>query len=190
MSERGMTLVEVVVALCLFAVLAAGLMGLFLSGRVATAASSSKQEALCLARAIMEAVKASPVEWEGRVQGAGSDYVVLENKADDRDDAYKGFYLAIIEDTGQGQVRKIQSYEGSSRTAYVAPNWGTTPSTSSRYLVFRLGSELTDPDLDRVGVAAVSTLGSGLEKVTVTVRYRTPWGEREVSLVCERWKGI
>ncbi|ACX52813.1 hypothetical protein Adeg_1721 [Ammonifex degensii KC4] len=188
MNERGMTLVEVVVALCLFALLATGLMGLFLSGRVATAASSNKQEALCLARALMEAVKASPVEWEGEVQGAGPDYVVLEDKASDQDDAYKGFYLAIIEGAGQGQVRKIQSYDGSSHTAYVAPPWDTAPDTSSRYLIFRLEREL--PDTSKVAVTAEPSSQQGLEKVTVTVRYRTLWGVREVQLSGERRKGI
>ncbi|MGO0123283.1 type IV pilus modification PilV family protein [Desulfothermobacter acidiphilus] len=187
MDERGMSLLEVVVALCLFAVLSLGLFSLFLSGRMASAAGSGKQEALCLARAVMEAAKASPVEWEGQVRGAGSDYVVLENKADNQDGAYQDFYLAIIEGMGQGQVRKIQSYVGSSRTAYVAPSWSSTPDTSSRYLVFRLGSELGD--VERVAVTTTPSSTAGLEEVKVVVKYRTPWGEREVQLTCERWKG-
>jgi len=187
-NERGMTLLEVVVALCLFGLLASGMVGLFLSGQVATASNSRRQEALCLARALMEAVKASPAEWEGRVQRAGSNYVVLEkSKADDQDGAYQDFYLAIVEGAGQGQVRKITDYVGSSRTAYVVPSWSSTPDTSSRYLVFRVVSDLPDPT--RVVVTIRPSSQTALEEVKIVVKDSTPWGEREVQLTCERWKG-
>ena len=69
---------------------------------------------------------------------AGSSSIVLTGTVT-TDDFYNGWRIWIMSGTGEGQVRWIYDYEGSTRRAWIGDihgqthNWDTTPDTSSVY---------------------------------------------------------
>lgn len=183
--EEGFALVEVMVAFCLFALLAVALAGLFLNGQVMTALAQKRSGALELAQAVLEGVRQAPPEWEGKICGGSSNYAVLESKTQN---ISPGLYLALVRGTGEGQVRKITGYDPSTRRATVSPAWGTLPDSSTTYLVFALNpptGSLTDEELKRIRVTARDSSSSELE--TVTVKVSSPPPVQEVTLITERF---
>lgn len=48
---------------------------------------------------------------------------------------YQGMYVEIISGTGEGQIRRIKTYAGSTRIATIEPNWTTNPAGDSRYSI-------------------------------------------------------
>lgn len=81
-------------------------------------------------------VTASQAAVTGTAQaGSTSSTIVLATGASSTNDAYNGMYVRITGGTGNGQVRLITDYVGSTRTATVSPNWTTTPDATSTYSV-------------------------------------------------------
>jgi len=64
--------------------------------------------------------------------------IVLASDSSTTTDYYKDMFLKIINNTGQGQIRKIISYDGSTKTAIIEKDWNIIPNNTS---VYRLGSE-------------------------------------------------
>lgn len=48
---------------------------------------------------------------------------------------YQGAYVEIISGTGEGQIRRIKEYNGSTKVATVEPDWTTTPTNASVYSI-------------------------------------------------------
>jgi len=81
-------------------------------------------------------VVAGDVEQNGTVASATLNTVTLASGANATDDALNGMYIGIITGTGQYQARRITDYAGSTKTATVATNWHTTPTSANAYHVF------------------------------------------------------
>jgi len=91
----------------------------------------------------------------GSAQGGTSVSIVLANTESNVDNFYNGYWVYIVSGTGAGQVRRIKSYIGSSRTATIygnsdqttqvpveGLNYLTTPINSSVYQLFDCGYTL------------------------------------------------
>ncbi|MCK5044473.1 prepilin-type N-terminal cleavage/methylation domain-containing protein [Candidatus Parcubacteria bacterium] len=70
--------------------------------------------------------------------GSSINTIVLAVGSSAITDYYKDMFLKIIDNTGQGQLRKIISYDGSTKTAIIGEEWSIVPDNTS---VYRLGSE-------------------------------------------------
>jgi hypothetical protein len=62
-------------------------------------------------------------------------YITLDAGASAEDDAYNGMVVRLNGGTGSGQIRRIVDYVGSTKTAYVAWDWDTTPDATSEFVV-------------------------------------------------------
>lgn len=62
--------------------------------------------------------------------------ITLDASASASNDAYNGFYIAIIKGTGMGQIREIDDYVGATKVATISPNWDTIPDVTSVFAIF------------------------------------------------------
>ena len=80
---------------------------------------------------------------EGTAVGGASTYVTLDSNADiylagsANDDVLNGWIVELTGGTGDGQVRLITDYDGTSRQASVHVDWSTTPDATSEYKVYK-----------------------------------------------------
>lgn len=72
---------------------------------------------------------------EGTAQAGATTTITLDTSASSTDDYYNDMEVEIIGGTGDGQVRKITDYTGSSRVATIAPLFATTPDSTSQFWV-------------------------------------------------------
>ena len=68
-----------------------------------------------------------PIIESGYAQGGGENSIILTPTASSENDYYKDTFLKIIEGTGSGQIRKIISYDGQTKTATIDEDWETIP---------------------------------------------------------------
>lgn len=61
--------------------------------------------------------------------------IKLESSASNTNDFYKDMTVYISSGIGEGQMRTISSYDGTTKIAIVSSDWSTIPSTSSVYQV-------------------------------------------------------
>ena len=100
----------------------------------------------------------------------------LDTGANSNDDYYNDAQVAIISGTGAGQVRRISDYTGSSRIADIAPDWTTTPNSSSLFLIMPsispIGAALSDPlmQLAQGKPSASPSLGDAVMLIYMAIR--------------------
>ncbi|MBD5799856.1 phage tail protein [Bacillus pseudomycoides] len=72
----------------------------------------------------------------GQVQEADENTITLSADADSTNNAYKDMLITITEGEGKGQVKRIQSYEGSTKKVTLYGKWSTIPEKGkSKYKV-------------------------------------------------------
>lgn len=70
--------------------------------------------------------------------GVGADYIDLDASANATDDYYTGMVIRIDSATaGAYQLRTIVKYVGASKRAYISRDWGTTPTGTITFSVFK-----------------------------------------------------
>ena len=74
----------------------------------------------------------------GTAQAGATSTITLASDFSATADYYNGMFIKITGSTGQGQVRKIIEYDGSTKIAVVQEDWDVVPDSTSVYL---LGSE-------------------------------------------------
>lgn len=94
---------------------------------------------------------------DGTAQAGAAGTITLASGASSVDAFYVGAIVQVINGTGVGQFRTIQSYVGSTRVATVRGNWVTAPNNTSRYIVRADPgfAELTSATIDSILDAAV-----------------------------------
>jgi len=78
---------------------------------------------------------------EGLARGVGTvpNSIILNERASDFDDAYKGQIVFIRSGTGQDQACKINSYNGTTKEAITTNEWNVAPDTTSGYVILPSG---------------------------------------------------
>ncbi len=80
------------------------------------------------------------VLWTGEAQAGGASTVTLDSTASSTDGFYKGATIVCWSGTGSGQApRLITDYSGSTKVAYVAPQWVTTPTSGTKTALLGVG---------------------------------------------------
>lgn len=72
---------------------------------------------------------------DNTTQGGGVNTITLAATASGQADFYKDMFLKITNGTGAGQIRKIYSYDGTTKIAKLDSNWGTIPDNASSYKI-------------------------------------------------------
>jgi hypothetical protein len=75
------------------------------------------------------------VSEQGQAQGGSNNTIVLSIDAQNENNHYKDLFVKIIQGAGQGQTRKIVSYDGLSKTATIDYNWTASPDITSVYKI-------------------------------------------------------
>lgn len=75
------------------------------------------------------------VSEEGTVQAGTLQTVTLNSTASNKNDRYKDMFIKITEGTGVGQIRKIDNYDGTTKTVQLEEEWGTVPDGASTYKI-------------------------------------------------------
>lgn len=71
----------------------------------------------------------------GTVVSSTTNTVVLGPSASSVNNFYNGMSIYINSGIGNGQLRTITSYDGSTKTATISANWDVTPNNTSNYIV-------------------------------------------------------
>lgn len=98
-----------------------------------TAGTAPAVSPLLRACSLAETITASAIT--GTAQAGGTNSIQLAAGASSVNEAYTGMAIRITAGAGSGQTRIIFSYDGSSKTAYVHPNWDTQPNNTSQYSI-------------------------------------------------------
>ena len=101
----------------------------------------------------------------GTATGATSHSIVLDSNASAIDGAYAGLTVRIVSGTGMGQLRNINTYVGSSKTATIDSPWAVIPNNTSVYgFEYALGTSafpLHKRDCEGTGTPASLPVTSG-----------------------------
>jgi hypothetical protein len=73
----------------------------------------------------------------GSARGGGARQITLADSASDRDGDYVDDIVTVTAGAAAGEQRRITAYEGATRIATVAEDWGTAPDATSAYRVER-----------------------------------------------------
>lgn len=87
-------------------------------------------------------------------QAGAAGTVTLDASASSTTDFYKYHVVYLTGGTGVGQARLVTAYNGTTKVATIAPNWATTPDSSSTFAVLPLATVV---DVETIVGAAVST---------------------------------
>jgi len=72
---------------------------------------------------------------EKNPQGASNNTILLSTESSLIDDYYKGTFVEIISGQGQGEIKKIIEYKGTTKEATILGEWEETPNTGSVYRI-------------------------------------------------------
>lgn len=156
-NQKGMSLVEVLVAVLLLGITMIPLMEMVVAGRQFTTAARHEVAALNFTQEIFEEIKGvSPgqIGIAGENAGGGHDTIRLAAGAE----ALKpGCLISITAGKGEGQVRRVAYFDEISKIATVEPDWRPdgVPDHTSSYLLCSDGAFMTG----RVQSAGADTIG-------------------------------
>ena len=111
--------------------------------------------------------------------GNDSTHIKLATTASAVDDAYNNSTVYISLGTGNGQLRTITDYDGTTKIATVTPAWTTNPDQTSQYDVMPAVT-ITSSD-GTLATARVSTVTAGVIKTVTMINRGT--GYRSASVV-------
>lgn len=83
------------------------------------------------------AVEASVAERAGTAQAGGQVTITLDAGASGTDQAYLGMVIRLTAGTGNGQIRQIIDYNGTTKVATVNHPWATQPDATSQFRIAR-----------------------------------------------------
>lgn len=76
---------------------------------------------------------------EGTAAGGGANTITLDGLGSgepETDDYYNGMVIEIVGGTGEGQIRLITDYDGTTKVATVDVDWDTQPGVDSAYRIY------------------------------------------------------
>lgn len=91
-----------------------------------------------------EAEQTIVIRETGTAQAGAGGSITLQASASSDFDIFNGAKIYIISGTGAGQVREISDYNGNTKVATVANNWGINPNNSSVYRIVTQQSYVFD----------------------------------------------
>lgn len=114
-------------------------------------------------------------------QAGGNNTITFDAGASASNDWYKGQVVVIVSGTNKGQVKKIISYNGTTKVATVDSNWVTNPGVTSEFAILAqylldsaLASALVTHDTKLVAVGVIAdTIASYLDTEVAAILAKT-----------------
>ena len=122
-----------------------------------------------------EAEQTIVISETGTAQAGASSTITLQAGASSDFDIFNGAKIYIISGTGAGQTREISDYNGTTKVATVAVNWGTNPDNTSVYRIVTQQSYVANAIGWGVQVSANAGLGTLEFIVTGEVNKNITW---------------
>lgn len=203
-NRRGMSLIEVIVAICILGLVTVPLVKFFLTGSVFTSIARHDVAAVNTAQEIMEEIKSVPSGHLGIVQEIFDDTIVLESNGKLQTDDLQEYLVALTGGPGAGQVFKIINYNSDQATVELVwePNTRKdeqnedeqdeqNPRDETTYLVMRDTGSKFPFEIAVKGYTDIEDTEEfdDLKKITVTVFYQDRGRWREVSLTTDKSRG-
>lgn len=166
-QQSGSALIEVIAALVILALVSLPLIKLFTYDSIFVSYAKHDLRSVNRAQEVMEEIKALPNSLKGLALAGDSGSITLNagENVGGIVDLSQGYMVALTGGVGAGQIRKVESYDSSSGTAFVSPDWATPPADmETTYLLLRDRSYR-----DNIEITAVTSSSVGLETITVTV---------------------
>lgn len=88
-----------------------------------------------------------PDEYRGTAQAGAGSTITLDADFPGDDNAIRGNYVLITDNTGEDQYRQIRSYVNATKVATISPTWGTNPDNTSEFLVVNETRSLWPQDM-------------------------------------------
>lgn len=144
-NQEGMSLIEVIIAILLVGIAIIPLLQFFVTGSTFTAIARHEVTALNFAQELIEELKSVTSKQIGVARESTETGNSKIRLASDAGNIMINDLISITAGKGEGQVRKITGYEGSTQVATVSPVWDPdmAPDATSHYLVCGNGSILT-----------------------------------------------
>ncbi|MDD5547135.1 MAG: hypothetical protein PHO67_08295 [Candidatus Omnitrophica bacterium] len=101
---------------------------------------------------------------DGAVVAAGTATVTLNDVAESVDDTYVGATIGIVAGTAKGQMRVIQSYNGTTKVATVHTAWETQPAVGDAYVIVPSGRSIVAGFAD--GAMTTTAMDSTMDLTT------------------------
>lgn len=164
-SNRGFTLVEVIVVTAIFIIIIGVIYSIILYSQQSYAVGKNVAEIIQNGRVLIERMSReirqakkiitllpeeeinppSEIKFqdghlmeileEDQAQGGSNNTIILSLNAQNKNDYYKDFFIKITAGSGSEQIRKIIDYDGISRTAQVDQDWSISPNVTSFYKI-------------------------------------------------------
>ena len=93
----------------------------------------------------------------GVAQAGGATSITLASTASATDDLYTGTTVRLFSGTGDGQIRMITAYNGTTKVATIAPAWEVNPDSTSSYATLNIGPS------NAVAISGDATASDNLE---------------------------
>ena len=122
-----------------------------------------------------EAEQTIVIRETGTAQAGASSTITLQAGASSDFDIFNGSKIYIISGTGAGQTREISDYNGTTKVATVAVNWGVNPDNTSIYRIVNQQSYVANAIGWDVQVSANAGLGTLEFIVTGEVNKNITW---------------
>jgi len=191
-NQRGMSLIEVMIAILLLGIVIIPLFDLFVNGNIFTATARHDVAALNFAQEKLEEIKSmsykdvsQTISETGTAQGGSVNTITLAAGAGSTDGYYNNYMIETTGGIGSGQKRKIVGYAGISKVATIDGNWDVQPDSITTYKIDKKVAETSDRYNYKISV--VNGVYN-LKTVTAAVYYKARDTEREVSLTTEKLK--
>lgn len=139
-GQRGISLIEVVIALVILSLLIVPLVNMYLQGRFFTAGAWHELAAMSEAQEIIESIKGLPFDQVGQAQGGTDNEIALASDTTANFNSAGNWLIFIASGKGAGQVRKITGYYPSENAVTVSPVWDELPDSTSSYLICKSGT--------------------------------------------------
>jgi len=201
-NKRGMSLIEVIVAICILGLITVPFVNFFLTGSIFTSIARHDVAAVNTAQEIMEEIKTVPSSHLGIVQEIFDDTIVLESNDNLQTDNLEGYLVALTGGPDAGQVFRIIDYNNDQ--AAVELVWKTNtlkddedeqdeqnPQDETTYLVMRDTGSKFPFEIAVEGYTDIEDTEEfdDLKKITVTVFYQDRGRWREISLTTDKSRG-
>ena len=112
-----------------------------------------------------EAEQGLTIRETGTAQNGGPSSITLQAGASSDFNVFVGSKIYIISGTGAGQTNEISAYNGTTKVATVATNWGTQPDNTSVYRIITQQSYVANAITWDIQVSA----NVGLQTLELTV---------------------
>lgn len=103
-----------------------------------------------------------PDTWRGTAQAGAAGTITLASTFSEEEDTLIGLMIFTLSGTGSLQYRHITAYNDTTKVLSISPNWTTTPSSDTTYVIVNYQNEIHNTTTQLLNYEDYSFAGKGL----------------------------